>query len=350
MPDRRTWLTTLLLIAISLPLLAQQAPGGAGQTPANGAQQNGAQPATNGAPPAQQLPAEGVRSNYVLGPNDQIQVRAPEAEEIDQKPFRVDADGNIRMPLVGTIHAAGMTLQELEAELEKRLRDYIREPHVFVTMAQFRSEPVFFVGLFARPGIYPLQGSRTLTEMLTVVGGTSPNASRHLTIQRKDEYGRIPLANAVYDPVKKISTVEISLGSLTQNVNPAENIVLQPYDVVNVGRAEGVYVNGDVGRTGNLELGERESMSMLQALAQSGGLTNTAKKTKVRILRPILGTNRRYAIYVDADALLAGKGIDIPLLPDDIVYVPHSYEHQFWQTFSSVAIPIIPYVIFLVAQ
>ncbi|HEY3838777.1 MAG TPA: polysaccharide biosynthesis/export family protein [Bryobacteraceae bacterium] len=279
-----------------------------------------------------------------------MQIRAPEAEEIDQKPFRIDAEGNLRLPLVGNVHAAGMTLQELEADLEKRLREYIREPHVFVSMVQFRSEPVFFVGLFSRPGIYPLQGGRTLTEMLTTVGGTQPSASRHITITRKEEYGKIPLANAVYDPVKKISTVEISLGSLTENVNPAENIVLQPYDVVNVGRAEGIYVSGDVGRTGNLELGERESMSMLQALSQSGGLTTTAKKSQVRILRPILGTNRRYAIYVDAKSLLDGKGIDMPLLPNDIVYVPHSYEHQFLITFGGIVTTIVPYMLFLVTQ
>jgi len=348
MPVLRNWLTAFSLALISFPILAQQ-PLPGGQGPANGVGQT-AQPAPNTAPSAQQLPAEGIRSNYVLGPNDQVQIRAPEAEEIDQKPFRVDADGNLRLPLVGTIHAVGMTLQELEAELEKRLREYIREPHVFITMAQFRSEPVFFVGLFVRPGIYPLQGSRTLTEMLTAVGGILPAASRHLTIERKEEYGKIPLPSAIYDPVKKISTVEISLGSLTENINPAENIVLQPYDVVNVGRAEGVYVSGDVGKAGNLELGERESMSMLQALAQSGGLTPSAKKDQVRILRPILGTNRRYAIYVNAQQLLDGKGIDIPLLPDDIVYVPHSYQHAFLQTFGSVALSIIPYTIFLIAQ
>jgi hypothetical protein len=53
---------------------------------------------------------------------------------------------------------------------------------------------------------------------------------------------------------------------------------------------------------------------------------------------------------VDAAELFEGKGIDVPLLPGDIVYVPRSYTHQFWQTFSSVALPMLPYIIFLVAQ
>jgi len=333
---------TLLLALAAAPVLAQQQP-----LPDLGNPAQSTQPAqTTG----QQLPPDTVRPNYVLGPNDQILIRAPEAEEINQKPFRVDGDGNINLPLVGRIHAAGMTLQELEVDLIRRLKEYIREPQVFVDVVQFRSAPVYFVGLFTRPGIYPLQGNRTLTEMLTSVGGMLPNASRHLVITRHEEYGPIPLPSAVVDPEKKISTVEISLGSLRQNINPAENILLQPYDVISVGRAESVYVNGEVLRIAGIELGERDSISILQAISQSGGFTKDAKKDRVRILRPIEGTNRRTVIEVDAKALFDGKGIDVPLFPNDIVYVPRSYSRQFWQTVASTALPLLPYIIFLVAQ
>ncbi len=341
-----------MFVFAAVPVLAQQQP--AEQQPGQqqpGQQQPGQQqPAENPAQSAQQLPQDTIRPNYVLGPNDQIQIRAPEAEEIDQKPFRIDGDGNINLPLLGRIHAAGMTLQELEVDLVRRLREYIREPQVFITPIQFRSAPVYFVGLFGRPGIYPLQGNRTLTEMLASVGNVMPNASRHITITRHEEYGVIPLPNAVVDPEKKVSTAEISLGSLRQNITPAENILLQPYDVVSVGRSELVYMNGEVGRIGGIELGERDSISVMQALSQSGGFGINAKKDKVRILRPVLGTNRRAVIYVDAKALFEGKGNDVPLLPNDIVYIPRSYTRQFWQTFSSLALPMLPYIIFLVAQ
>jgi len=310
-------------------------------SPANSPQNN---------PGAQQLPPDTVRPNYVLGPNDQILVRAPEAEEIDNRPFRIDGDGNVNMPLVGRIHAGGMTLQELEADLVRRLREYIREPQVFVTVVQFRSEPVFFVGLFARPGIYTLQGNRTLLEMLTAAGNLLPNADRHIKITRHEEYGPIPLPEAIVDPEKKVSTVEISIGSLRQNINPAENILLQPYDVISVGRAEMVYVNGEVGRVGGQELGERDSISIAQVLSQAGGFSRDAKKSKVRILRPILNTNRRAVIEVDAKGLFEGKGIDMPLLPGDIVYVPRSYQRQFWTTLSGVAIPLLPYILFTLTQ
>jgi polysaccharide biosynthesis/export protein len=338
------FITVLLSLLLALPAGAQQAQQPLqGENPLPAAPQNGQQP-------LQQLPADTIRPNYVLGPNDQIQIRAPEAEEIDNRPFRLDGDGNINLPLVGRIHAAGMTILELEADLVRRLREYIREPQVFVQVVQYRSEPVFFVGLFARPGVYPLQGNRTLVEMLSTVGGLLPNADRHIKITRQAEYGTIPLPDAIVDTEKKISTVEISLGSLRQNLSPAENILLQPYDQIAVGRAEAVYINGEVSRIGSQELGERDSVSIAQVLSQAGGFTVNAKKDKVRILRPVEGTSRRAVIEVNVADLFNGKGIDVPLLPGDIVYVPRSYTRQFWTTFSSVALPMLPYIIFLTTQ
>jgi polysaccharide export outer membrane protein len=307
------------------------------------------QPPDTGQNPGQaprELPPDSIRPNYTLGPNDQILIRAPQAEEINEKPFRIDADGNINLPLVGRVRAGGMTQQELEAELVKRLKEYIREPQVIITVTQFRSEPVFFIGAFARPGIYPLQGTRTLVEMLTSIGGLTTNASRHIKITRRAEYGVIPLPGAIEDPEKKISTVEISMGSLRENVNPAEDIILKPFDVISVERAESVYINGEVVKTGAIELGERDSISLLQALTQAGGLTHDAKKAQVRILRPIENTTRRAEIDIDVSDIYSGKANDFPLLPNDVLYVPRSYKRVFWTTFGQILITSGPYIIF----
>jgi polysaccharide export outer membrane protein len=308
---------------------------------------------SNQAPPIAQapreLPPDTIRPNYVLAPNDQILIRT-QAEEINEKPFRIDGDGNINLPLLGRVHAGGLTLQELENDLTTRLREYIREPQVIIQVTQFHSAPVFFVGAFKAPGIYPLQGTRTLMEMLTQIGGLQPNASQRITITRRAEYGPIPLPNAVEDPQKKISTVEISLASLRQNVNPAEDIVLQPYDQISVERAEQIYVSGEVMRTGGVDLGERESISIAQVLTMAGGFNRDALRGKVRILRPIEGTTRRAAIEVDLKRILEGKENDIPLLPNDIVYVPRSYTRAFWTTFSQFALMMAPYAIFILVQ
>ena len=315
------------------------------QPPAAGGGQN-----PNQAAPPRDLPPDSIRPNYVLGPNDQILIRAPAVEEINEKPFRLDSEGNINLPLVGRIRAGGMTQQELEAELVRRLKEFIRDPQVIITVVQFRSEPVFFVGAFAKPGIYPLQGRRTLVEMLTSIGGLTPNASRHIKITRRAEYGAIPLPGALQDPEKKISTVEISLGSLRENVNPAEDIILQPFDVISVERAELVYINGEVAKTGAIELGERDSISLLQALTNAGGFTRDAKRQKVRILRPILNTTRRAEIDIDTNEIYAGKANDFPLLPNDVLYVPRSFKRVALTTVGQILLTSGPYIIFTLVR
>jgi polysaccharide biosynthesis/export protein len=321
----------------------QQPPGQ--QPPAAGAGQN-----PNQAPPARELPPDLIRPNYVLGPNDQILIRAPGVEEINEKPFRIDAEGNISLPLAGRFRAGGMTQQELETELVRRLKEYIRDPQVIVTVVQFRSEPVFFVGAFTRPGIYPLQGRRQLVEMLTSIGGLTQNASRHIKITRRAEYGAIPLPGALTDPEKKISTVEISMASLRENINPAEDIILQPYDVISVERAELVYINGEVARTGAIELNERDSISLLQALTNVGGFTRDAKRDKVRILRPILNTTRRAEIEIDTNEIYSGKANDFPLLPNDVLYVPRSFKRVALTTLGQILLTSGPYIIFTLVR
>jgi polysaccharide export outer membrane protein len=341
----------LLMVALALPALSQQpaAPPAAGQDPQRPAGQ--APPGSaNPAQPPRELPQDSIRPNYVLGPNDQILIRAPQAEEINDKPFRIDSEGNINLPIIGRLRASGLTIQELEAEIVKRLREFIREPQVIIAITQFRSEPVFFVGAFRAPGIYPLQGRRTLVEMLASIGGLQPNASRHIKVTRRMEYGPIPLANATEDPEKKMSSVEISLGSLRENVNPAEDIILEPYDVISVERAELLYINGEVNKINGIELGERDSMSILQALTISGGFTRDANRTKVRILRPIVGTTRRAEIDVDVKSLLEGKENDFPLLPNDLLYVSHSNKRAVWTTVTQIMFPLIPYFILIGLQ
>jgi polysaccharide export outer membrane protein len=337
-----------IIFALSLSMLAPaQAPGQqppAGQ-PAGDTGQN-----PNQAPPTKELPPDSIRANYVLGPQDQILIRAPQADEINEKPFRIDAEGYINLPLVGRVRAEGLSQQELEAELVRRLKEYFQNPQVIVTVTAFRSEPVFFVGQFAKPGIYGLQGKRTLVEMLVNVGGLAPNASRHIKLTRRDEYGTIPLPNAIHDPEKKISTVEISMGSLRENVNPAEDIVLQPFDVISVERAEQIYINGEVAKTSAIELGERDSISLLQALTQAGGLTRDAKRTQVRILRPILNTTRRAEIDVNVNDIYAGKANDFPLLPNDVLYVPRSFKRVAWTTVGQLILTNAPYIIITILR
>ncbi len=273
--------------------------------------------------PAGQQPA--LRPDYQLGPNDQFLINVvPETAEINGRPFRIDSDGNVDLPLIDQLHAAGLTVRGLETLITSKLSDFIREPRVSITMTAFRSEPVFFLGAFKAPGVYALQGGGTLVEMLAVAGGLEPTAGRRIRVTRQAEYGTIDLPSAVRDPQKGVSFVDISLDSLTQNINPVENIVLKAYDRVTAETAQPVFVSGEVTKPGPVPLGEQTSISVTQALAQAGGFTATASRGKVRVLRPILGTTRRAEIELNLNRIYEGKDNDFPLLPNDELYVPRT--------------------------
>jgi polysaccharide export outer membrane protein len=270
-------------------------------------------------PQSQQL-----RPNYVLRAGDQVLIRAFEVEEISERPFRIDGDGFINLPILGRVKAGGLTVENLEASLIEQLKKYVRQPQVTVTVVQFSTEPVFFVGAFKIPGIYPLAGRRTLVEMMSSIGGLQPTASRRIKIVRRKEYGAIPLPNAMPAPDGSGSSVEINMASFRDNLNPAEDIVLQPFDVISVERAEMVYVLGEVGHVGAFELQERDSISVIQALTLAGGLTPSASPKTAWILRPVMNTSRRAEITLDVQRILKGQDRDKPLLPNDVLYVPKS--------------------------
>lgn len=276
------------------------------------------------APAPVATPADEVRSTYVLGPEDQITIRAVDAEEISDRPVRIDMNGYIRLPLVGRLRASGLTIEQLEAELAARLKTYIQQPEVAVTITEFRSQPVSIIGAVKNPGVHQLQGRKTLVEMLSLAGGLSGEAGHNVKITRRRDWGPIPLRGAAADASGQFSVAEVSLKSIMEARNPEENILIRPHDVISVPRAEMVYVIGQVQRAGGFVLNERETISVLQALSLAGGLDRAASPQKSRILRHSAGGSGRLEIAVDLKKILAGKGSDIPLAPEDILFIPAS--------------------------
>ena len=314
-------------------LFAQAPPGGVPQ----GAPQT--VPSANAA-------MERLRPNYVLHSGDQILIRAFEMEEISERPFRIDGDGFINLPVVGRLKASGITVERMEATLIEALKKYVRQPQVTITVVQFNSEPVFFVGAFKSPGIYPLEGRRTLVEMMSAVGGLQPTASRRIKLTRRTEYGPIPIASAIPSADGTASSIEINMASLRDNLNPAEDVVLRPFDVVSVERAEMVYVTGEVGRVGAFDLQERDSISVIQALTMAGGLGHDANVKTAWILRPVMNTSRRAEIPLDLQRIMKGKDSDRPLLPNDVLYVPKasSFKRNLGRS-AYVAVPVVTSVV-----
>ena len=78
-----------------------------------------------------------IHSTYILGPDDQISIHVLDAEEISDKPVRIDMSGHIRLPMLGRLRAAGLTLMQLEEEIATRLTAFIKDPDVAVSILEF---------------------------------------------------------------------------------------------------------------------------------------------------------------------------------------------------------------------
>jgi polysaccharide export outer membrane protein len=264
-----------------------------------------------------------MRSTYLLGPDDELEFSGPELDEL-AKPMRVDSDGSIHVPLVGRVRVAGLTVQQCERELNKRLSAYIRDPQIAVTIRELRSQPVTVLGAVNSPGVHQVRGNKTLLEMLSLAGGIRLDAGYSIRITRQLEWGCIPLPNAAPDASGKFSVGAVSLKKIMGAENPEENIQILPHDVITVPKAQMVYVIGDVRRSGGFVLGEHESISVLQALALAEGLIGTADTRNARILRVNRDAGQREEIAVDVKGILKGKRSDVALQSDDILFIPGS--------------------------
>lgn len=264
------------------------------------------------------------RSDYVLGPDDEITISALNAEEISNKPMRIDGTGNINIPMLGRLHVVGLTVRELEDEIKAKLSLYVLSPDVTVYIGTYRSQPVSILGSVRSPGTHQLEGRKTLIEVLSLAGGLNPDAGNVLKITRRAEWGKIPLPDATMDKSSECSVAEIGLRSLMEARKPEENIVIMPNDVLLVPRGKMVYVIGEVGQAGGFILAEREALSVLQAIAMAQGLRPTAASKNARIIRPVAGSNA-IQVVVNLKDILAGKKADIFMQPEDILFVPNSY-------------------------
>src|SRR5580698_222135 len=112
-----------------------------------------------------------VRSTYLLGPEDELQISGPELEELTTKTVRIDGEGDIQVPLVGRVHVAGLTVQQAEQELNKRLSVYVKHPQAALDVKELRSQPASVLGAVNQPGIHQVSGHKTLLEMISLAGG-----------------------------------------------------------------------------------------------------------------------------------------------------------------------------------
>jgi polysaccharide biosynthesis/export protein len=262
-------------------------------------------------------------TSYILGPEDQITVRVFAADDIPDKPVQIDNDGTVTLPMIGQVHASGLTVEQLQDSLVTAYKKYFKDPQVTVQVNDFRSQPVSVAGNVTTPGVVQLRGNRNLMEVIGQAGGLRADAGDSVLITRNLSEGPIPVASAFTDPTGKYSIAHINIRSIMSGKDPEANIQIKPHDVITVPRARLVYVLGNVGRPGGYVMTENETMSLTQAIALAGGWDKMASLSGARILRADGGSTREQ-IPANIKKIMENKAPDLQMRPDDILYIPNS--------------------------
>jgi polysaccharide export outer membrane protein len=156
---------------------------------------------------------------YVVGEADMLRINVWKQPEISQPNIVVRPDGMITVPLVGDVKVSGTTPAQIEAMLESKLKRFVSEPRVTVTVVEIASKTVYVTGEIARPGAYPLVGPLDVLQIIAKAGGVTPYAHRKsMFVLRQVEGGKQKL------PVNYIQIV--------RGKNAEQNINLQPGDTV----------------------------------------------------------------------------------------------------------------------
>jgi polysaccharide biosynthesis/export protein len=314
--NRRGWKFVLLctgLISISGAVVAQQSQPSESLNPANtpvNAGQPSAQTALSSSGTASSQPATADKDNRPVllkfGPGDLLEVSVYNVPELATK-ARISNSGEIYLPLIDYVHVGGLTQEEAQAVIEKRLEDggFVRNPHVTIFVDEAESQGVTLLGEISKPGIYPDTADRKLYGILSEAGGFTPVASRKIAIIRKGKPDpiRIDLPRNLADDL-------------------SGNVEILPGDTITVPRAAVVYVVGDVGRPSGLLI-DNGTLTVLQALALAGGPNHTAKMGSVRLIRKT-PSGGMVETHVALKKMMEAKTPDVNLQADDILFVPLS--------------------------
>src|SRR6266480_2217482 len=122
--------------------------------------------------------------DYRIGFDDVLDISVFEAQELNRQ-VRVSSAGDISLPLLESVHVAGLTPRELELVLQELLRrTYMKDPHVSVFVREMQSHPVSVLGAVGKPGVFQVRGSKTLLEILSLAEGLADDAGETVIIMR----------------------------------------------------------------------------------------------------------------------------------------------------------------------
>lgn len=222
--------------------------------------------------PVENIP---VPADYVLGPGDQLLIRAWGKIDLDSRET-VDRNGQINLPRVGTLTVAGLRYSQVEGYLHSAISALFKDFELNVTLGQLRTIQIFVLGDARQPGAYTVSSLSTLVDALFNSGGPSAVGSMR-SIQLRRE-GRTITEFDIYD--------------LIARGDKSHDVRLLPGDVIFVPPVgPQIAISGDLNRPGIYEL--KEEATVGAALAYAGGVTSLADAERAVLERVENHTSRQ---------------------------------------------------------
>ena len=227
------------------------------------------------APAAEAPRAQGAaidnRRDYVVGAGDVLRISVYQNADLSLE-ARVSESGLISYPLLGQVAVGGLSVAQVEQAIGDGLKkgNFIKQPQVAVLLVQVRGNQASVLGLANRPGRYPIEVSgMRLSELLALAGGVATGGSEIVTL------------SGVRDGKPFRQKVDIS--ALFAGGTPSDDPTVLHGDTLYVDRAPTVYIYGEVQRPGPVPM--LQDMTLMQAVASGGGLTQRGTERGMRIHR-----------------------------------------------------------------
>jgi polysaccharide biosynthesis/export protein len=117
--------------------------------------------------------------DFVLGPEDVLDIVVWHSDDLTQKDVVVRPDGKISIPLIGEVEATGRTAEELASHITDQLKEYKENPIVYVKVKAANSYYVYILGDVAKPGKYHVKSHMTVLQAIAMAGGFTPYARKN---------------------------------------------------------------------------------------------------------------------------------------------------------------------------
>lgn len=250
------------------------------------------------------LPLVCLAQDYTVGEGDVLDINVYENEDLTTT-VRVTANSTIRVPLIGEISVADMTVSQVSGKIETLLADgYLVNPQVDVFIKEHRSKQAIILGQIESPGQYELRGKITFLEFISKAGGLTPDAGSTATIKRIKESDNNSDNNK--------ETLVVDLERLIKKGETSLNLLIQDKDSVYISKAKTYYVSGEVKKPDSYKY--EPDLTVIMAITMAGGFSKIAAKEKVRIIRTVDGEKR----------IFERVNMDAAVLADDVIVVPES--------------------------